>query len=66
MPPHTAFLLIEVPVVHPEWVGGTEEVCGIIGELVRRRMPIHQRYRWRWALVIPLSLPFSLVPGTSI
>ena len=50
--------------MHPGWVK-SEVVNDIIGEIVRRRMPIHQRYRWRWALAIPLSAPFSLVPGIS-
>jgi hypothetical protein len=51
--------------VHPTWLKGGE-VNDIIGEIVGRRRPIHQRYRWRWAFVIPLSLPLSLVPGTYI
>jgi hypothetical protein len=50
--------------VHPSWVEGGE-ANDIIGEIVRRRRPIHQQYRWRWALVIPLTLPFSLIPGTA-
>jgi len=50
--------------VHPTWVKDGE-VNDIIGDIVRRRRPIHQHYRWRWAFVIPLSLPLSLVPGTA-
>jgi len=46
----------------PSWVK-EEETSEILREIVKRRKPIHQRYRWRWALAIPLSAPFSLVPG---
>jgi Mitochondrial K+-H+ exchange-related len=48
--------------VHPSWVGNGD-VTAIIEEIVQRRKPIHQRSRWRWALVIPLVSPLSLVPG---
>ena len=50
--------------MHPTWVK-SGEVNDIIEDIVRQRRPIHQRYRWRWAAVIPLSLPLSLVPGIS-
>lgn len=49
--------------VHPSWVEA-QQAKEIIGDIVKRRRPIHQAYRWRWALAIPLSAPFSLVPGT--
>ena len=52
----------QIPVVHPTWVG-EEQVSGIIGEIVRRRRPVHSSYRWKWAVAVPLSLPFSLLPG---
>ena len=39
------------------------QVNDIIAEIVKRRRPTHQSYRWKWALAIPLSAPFSLVPG---
>jgi hypothetical protein len=49
-------------VVHPTWIEGGQ-VNDIIAEIVKRRRPIHQSYRWKWALAIPFSAPFSLVPG---